>query len=128
MLALLGLTSSLVFEPITTIAALLQLDAPPATLFRQALPMTAAFTIATAIVLSLIYRGGWRGFAASLLASTVLVTFLGLNVSIIGLVDISRGSLYRILELFGLIFAIGLVYTALFAVFEWKNLAGTTSA
>ena len=128
MLALLGLTSVLVFEPVTTIPALLQLDGPPEALISQALPMTVAFTIATTIVLSLVYRGGWRGLGATLLTSMVLVVFLGLNVSIIGLVDIPRDSLYLILELFGLIFSIAFVYTVLFVVFERKSLASTTGA
>ncbi len=125
MLALLGLTSVLVFEPVTTIAALLQQDGPPTELFGQALPMTAAFTVATAVVLSLLYQRGWRGLGPVLLASTVLVLFLGLNVSVIGLVKIPTGSLYLILELFGLVFALGLVYTALFAALERKSLWST---
>jgi hypothetical protein len=128
MLAILGLISVLVFQPVTTIAALIQEDGPPDELFRQALPMTIAFTVATAVVLTLLYRRGWRGFGASLLASTVLVTFLGLNVSVIGLVDIPRGSLYLVLELFGLVFAIMFVYAVLFIPLERKSLIGQNSA
>ena len=128
MLALLGLTSVLVFQPVTTIAALLQRDGPPEELFRQALPMTVAFTMATTVVLSLVYRRGWRGLSAILVTSAVLVIFLGLNVSIIGLVDIPRSSVHLVLELFGLIFAIAFVYTALFVAFERKSLVNTTSA
>ena len=128
MLGLLGLTSILVFQPVTTIAALIQEDGPPDELFRQALPMTIAFTIATAVALTLLYRRGWRAFGASLLASTVLITFLGLNVSVIGLVDIPRGSLYLVLELFILVFAIMFVYAALFIPLERKSLSSQTSA
>jgi len=128
MLAILGLTSVLVFQPVTTIAALIQEDGPPDELFRQALPMTVAFTIATAVALTLLYRRGWRGLGVSLLASTVLITFLGLNVSVIGLVDIPRGSLYLVLELFGLVFAIMIVYAALFIPLERKTLFSRTSA
>ena len=127
-LGLLGLTSFLAFQPITTIAALLREDGPPDELFGQALPITIAFTIATAVALALLYRRGWRGFGASLLASTVLVTFLGLNVSVIGLVDIPRGSLYLVLELFALVFAIMFVYVALFILLERNSLIGHTSA
>ena len=128
MVAILGLTSVLVFEPVTTLAALLQHDGPPDELIRQALPMTAVFTIATAVFLGLLYRRGWQGFSVIFFASMVLVTFLGLNVSVIGLVDIPRGSLYLILELFGLVFAIGFVYTALFVALERKSLVSTVSA
>jgi hypothetical protein len=57
-------------------------------------------------------------FGAILIASALLVTLLGLNVSIMGLVYIPRGDLYRILELYGLILSLGLVYMALFAALE----------
>ena len=83
--------------------------------------MTAAFTIATSVILSLFYRRGWRGFGAILLACTVLVAFLGLNVSIIGLVNIPRSALYLVAELFALVLSIGSVYAALFAVLERKS-------
>lgn len=128
MLAILGLTSVFVFEPVTKVAALMEQDGPPDELIRQALPLTAAFTIATAVVLSLLYRRGWRGLGAILLATTVLVILLGLNVSVIGLVSIPRGSLYLILELFGLVFAIMFVYTAVFVAFERNTLISKTSA
>lgn len=121
MLALLGLTSVLFFRPVTTIPALFQLPGPPTNLFRQALPMTAAFTIATSVILSLRYRRDWRGFGAVLLANTVLVALLGLNVSIIGLVNIPRSALYLVAELFGLILSIGSVYATLVAVLERKS-------
>lgn len=122
MLALLGLTSVLVFRPVTTIPALFRLDGPPTELFRQALPMTFGFAIAASIILCLLYRRGWRGFGAIVLANTVLIALLGLNVSIIGLVDIPRSALYLIAELFGLILSIGSVYAVLVAVLEWKSL------
>jgi hypothetical protein len=106
---------------VTTIPALFQLDGPPTELFGQALPVTGAFTMAASVILSLLYRRGWRGFGAILLANTVLVALLGLNVSIIGLVAIPRSSLYLIAELFGLILSIGSVYAALVAVLERKS-------
>jgi hypothetical protein len=52
----------------------------------MAMPMTVGFTLAIAIVLNLIYGCSWRGFGVLLLTSSVLVLFLGLNVSVIGLV------------------------------------------
>jgi hypothetical protein len=127
MLALLGLTSELLFEPITTIPALLQLGGPPDDLFQQAMPLTVTFTLMSAVILSLLYRCGWRGFGAILIASALLVSLLGLNVSIMGLVYIPRADLYRILELYGLILSLGLVYIALFAALERKGLIRATS-
>lgn len=128
MLALLGLASELLFEPITTIPALLQGGEPPNDLFQRAMPLTITFTLVSAASLSWLYRCGWRGFGAILMASALLVSLLGLNVSIMGLVYIPRGDLYRILELYGLILSLGLVYMALFAARERKGLLRTTSA
>lgn len=128
LLALLGLASELLFEPITTIPALLQLDGPPGDLFQQAMPLTITFTLVSAVSLSLLYRCGWRGFGAILIASALLVSLLGLNVSIMGLVYFPRSDLYRILELYGLILSLGLVYMALFAALERKGLLRAMSA
>lgn len=89
------------------------------------MPLTVAFTLMSAVVLSLLYQCGWRGFVAILLANALLVTLLGLNVSIMGLVYLPGSDLYRIPELFGLILSIGVVYMALFAALEWKRLNRT---
>ena len=50
MFVLLGAASVLVYEPVTTIAALIEANEPPDALFRQALPMTVGFTLAMAIL------------------------------------------------------------------------------
>lgn len=62
-------------------------------------------------------------FAAIILTSSVLVLFLGLNVSLMGLVFLPTDSLYLVAENFGLIFALGLVYFIVFALLEWRKLA-----
>jgi hypothetical protein len=124
MFVLLGAASVLVFEPVTTIAALVVANEPPDELIRQAMPMTVVFTLATAALLSLLYGRSWTHFGAILLTCTVLVLALGLNVSVIGLVYIPRGSLYLVAELFGLILAINVVYVAAFIALERKSLLG----
>lgn len=116
MFFLLGLVSSLVFEPVTTIAALIAANGPPDELIRQALPMTALFTLSMAIVVTLLYGRDWSRFGATLLTCSVLVLLLGLNISTIGLVTIPRGSFYLVLEMFGLILLLDLVYALVFAV------------
>ncbi len=118
---LLGVTSVLIFEPVTTVAALIAANAPPDDLIRQALPITAAFTLVMAAVISLLYGRSWSHFGAILLTCTVLVLLLGLNVSTIGLVDIPRSSFYLVMELFGLIVALNAVYAALFMALERKH-------
>lgn len=140
MLLLLGLASVIVYEPVTTIAALIEANEPPGELFGQAFPMTLVFTLASSITISLLYARSWRRhdqhqaayYGAILLTCTVLVLLLGLNVSALGLVDIPRGSLFLVAELFGLIVAITAVYAAVFIALERKHLTnhstGLTSA
>ncbi len=122
MLGLLGLVSVLVFEPVTTIGALIAANGPPGELIGRAMPVTAAFTLAMAALISRVYARSWPHFAAVLLACSVLVLLLGLNISTIGLVDIPGSSVYLVLELFGLVLALNLVYAAVFIALEHKNL------
>ena len=123
MLMLLGLSSLFVFEPVTTIAALIEADEPPTDLIRRALPMTAPYTVGVAVVVNALYRRSWPSFGAALVTSTVLVALLGLNVAIIGLVDISVGAAYLVAELLGLIALLDIVYAATFAGLERSRLA-----
>ena len=122
MFLLLGAASVLVYEPVTTLSAVIAANAPPDELIRQAMPMTAAFTLGTALLVSLLYPKSWRRLGAILLTCTVLVLLLGLNVSAIGLVDMPRSSLYLILELFGLIVALIGVYAVVFVALERQSL------
>ena len=122
MFVLLGVASVLIYEPVTTIPALLASDGPPDELFRQAMPLTLVFILATAIFVYLLYKGTWLHFGSVLVTCIVLVLLLGLNVSILGLVYIPRSSVYLVGELFGLIFAINSVYVVVFIGFEWKRL------
>jgi hypothetical protein len=96
MFALLGAISALVFEPITTMAAVVSVNGPPDVLIGRAMPMTTVFTVMMAALVTLLYGPSWKRFGAVLLTCVVLVLLLGLNVSAIGLVDIPRGSLYLV--------------------------------
>jgi hypothetical protein len=124
MFILLGAVSVLVFEPVTTIMALVVANEPPDELIGQAMPMTIVFTLATAILLSWRYGRNWLHYIAILLTCTLLVLLLGLNVSVIGLVSIPGSSLYLIAEMFGLILTINLAYVAVFIALERKSLCG----
>lgn len=122
MFALLGAASVLIYEPVTTLAAVVAANEPPDKLFGQAMPMTLIFTLASATLVSLLYGRKWSHFAAILLTCTVLVLLLGLNVSTIGLVSVPRSSLYLVAEFFGLIVALNLVYALTFMILERKSL------
>ena len=122
MLMLLGLNSLIVFEPVTTVAAVIEADESPTALIRRALPLTAAYTVGSALVVSALYRRSWRYLGAALVTATVLAALLGLNVSIIGLVDIPLRSAYLVAELLGLIALLDVVYAATFAGLERSRL------
>ena len=116
----LGVASVLFFEPVTTMAAVITLNGPPTELINQAMPMTIAFTLGMAILITLLYSRSIAKFFAVLLTCTVLVALLGLNVSAIGLVDIPSGSLIVIAELLGLIVALNAVYVMMdFLLDRW---------
>ena len=80
--------------------------------------MTVVFTFVMAVLITLLYGRSWTKFASVLLTCIVLVALLGLNVSVIGLVSIPAGSLYLILEMFGLIMVLNGVYLVVFMVLE----------
>lgn len=122
MLILLGIVSLLLFEPIISMAALSTSDGPPLDLLGQALPMAAVFTLVMAVLITIGYGRSWAKFGAVLLTSVLLVLLLGHNVFILGLVDIPRGSLYLVLEMFGLIILLNVVYVAAFIGLEHKQL------
>lgn len=126
MLILLGLLSLWLFEPVTTIAALSASGGVPLDLLGQALPMTAVFTLVMSIVITLEYGRSWAKFGVVFVTSVLLVLLLGHNVFIIGLVDIPRGSFYLVLEMFGLIILLNLVYVLVFALLDELQCLGLT--
>lgn len=128
MLMLLGAASVIIFEPIVSMAALMALNGPPNELIRQALPMTMVFTIASSGVIGLLYERSWRHYGVVLLTSTVLVLLLGLNVSVLGLVSIPRGSFYLVAEFLGLIVVLNAVFVAVFIGLERPSMAAKTGS
>jgi hypothetical protein len=124
MFVLLGCASVLLFQPVTTLAAVMAVPEPPGELFQQAMPLTILSTILMAAVIAKLFARIWLHVAAILLTCAVLVSLLGLNVSVIGLIDIPRSASYLILELAGLILSLNGVFVAIFAVLEWKTFIG----
>lgn len=127
MLILLGVVSVLLHEPVTSMAAVSASNDFPAELMGQGLPLGAVFTLLMAIVITWGYGRGWKQFVAVLLTSSLLVLLLGHNVFILGLIDIPSGSLYLVLEMFGLILALNVVYVAVFVLLAWNQLLETTA-
>jgi hypothetical protein len=122
MFVVLGAVSLLVFEPVTSIPALMALDGPPDELIRQAMPITVVSTLLIAGIIGRLYARAWTHYAAILFTCTVLVLLLGLNVSVIGLVAFTNSTLYLIAELAGLIVALNLVFVVGFMGLERLSL------
>jgi hypothetical protein len=120
LIALAG-TSMALFEPVTTIPALLQAKVPPRALIGRALPVTLVFTFASALLLCVRYRVTWVAAGAILVTTLVVVFFLGLNLSILGLVAVPRGLFYLVVEVVGLILALALVYAWTMSLF-WRRI------
>ena len=120
MFVLIGVVSVVVFEPVTTLAAVMASDTPPDYLFKLAMPLTIVSTIIMAAIIGRLYARTWVHYAAILLTCVVLVSLLGLNVSVIGLISIPRSSVYLIVELVGLILALNLVFAVVFIGLNWK--------
>lgn len=97
---------------------------PPPELFARALPFTAVFTVAATGVISVAWARSLRK-AATVLATTVVLVFLfGLNISVIGLVEMS-GEGYRALgEFLGLTVLILAGNAVFFFVLERRGLFG----
>ncbi len=120
LLALIAVVSELVYEPVITLAEVLA--GPPGHLYLRALPVTILTTLAISAIVYKLYGRTTVQFAAILITSSVLVLFLGLNVSLMGLVSVPTESLYLVAENFGLILALGSVYFVVFAGLEWREL------
>ena len=117
MFGLLGAVSVAAFEPITTVAVLIEANELPNELIGKALPLIVVFTFAAAAVVTALF-GRRSAFSPVLLTSVALVLTLGLNVSIIGLVSLPSGSLFLVIELFGLVLALGAVFAMAFAAWS----------
>jgi hypothetical protein len=122
-LAILGLVSVAVFEPRTTMAELLTMNGPPADLIGEAFPLTIAFTIGAAVILSLLFGRTLAAFGAILVTCIVLMALLGLDVSIIGLIRIPTEALYLVVELAGLIVLLAGSLAGVVIVLAWSEFA-----
>jgi hypothetical protein len=127
MFGLLGATSLIVFEPVTTLAEIIEEEGPIDELIGMALPMTVLFALATVAAISVLFVQRWTDIGPVFLTVTVLVLFLGLNVSAIGLVEIPRDSMYLVAELFGLILVINVAFAATFVALEWESLTARSA-
>ena len=109
-------------------AALIVADEPPVALIMDGLPMTVILSLAASVAITAMWGRQWSRFFAVLLTLTVLVVTLGLNISILGFVEIPSTSLYLVAELLGLVLMLDVVYLAVFSAAEWRGFASSRPA
>lgn len=123
----LGAVSVAMFDPAVPMAALIAANEPPAELIAQAIPLTVGWIVIAAALPSLLWGRSMKGLASNSLTSTLLILLLGLNVSVLGLVDISGGSPFVVFEFLALLVAIMLGYGATFHLMERGGLFAEAS-
>ena len=121
-LLLLGAVSIDVFDPVVPMAVLIAANEPPTELITRAMPLTTFFTLGAAGATSLLWGRSLAKFGSSLRSSTVLIVFLGLNVSALGFVEMSSDSPAAVGEFLGLIAVIMLSYGLAFFAIERRAL------
>jgi hypothetical protein len=121
MLGALGVVSIIVFEPVTTVAALIAANEPPRELTARALPLIVPFTLGWAAVFGVAWARTWTARAVLLLTCTVLMAALGTNIAILGLVQIPMAAAHLVGRLFLMNAVLILGFAAIFWLLERRN-------
>ncbi len=121
----LAATSMIVFEPVTTMAAVIASAGPVDDLIVRAMPMTVTFVLASTVLLGVALAKVWSDYLRLLLGVATLTVLLGLNLSVVGLVEMSGHSLGPVALFFALIVLLGAAYTAAYAAMQWAVLNGS---
>lgn len=93
LLFLLGVLSVIVFEPKTSLPALMAGIGPPPELIQWTLPLLLPFTVGSAVVLGASFGSRWWHALALLPASALVMLLLGVNIAAFGLVELSSSAL-----------------------------------
>lgn len=114
----LAATSMLVFEPVTTMAAISARGGPVGDLIARALPLTVGFTVVAAALVGAAHGSVRSDYFRVLLTVTVLMLFVGLNVSVLGLVDFSGASIAPAVGFFALLALLDAIFAVGFAILQ----------
>ncbi|MEJ2613651.1 MAG: hypothetical protein P8Z35_01715 [Ignavibacteriaceae bacterium] len=104
----------------------MQTKTRPDELIKKALPLSEIFIVSFSIIMGFLFGKKIIDYILILITNSVLMIFLGLNVSIIGLVKIPSDFFYLVFELFALIITIFAVYAGVFILLERKSLRQNT--
>ena len=121
MFGLLAAASVFLYEPVYTMAEIVESSGGNPIPFSETAALMAVFTVAWAASLTIVYRAGWRGFWATLAATSVLMLLLGFNVSTMGLVDIPKSAWILVAEFFGFVAALSVSYGLVFAMIRRRS-------
>jgi hypothetical protein len=127
LLVLLGVVSIVLYDPIAPIPELLAAAEPLRELIREAMPLTIGFTLVSAVLLAAWRARGPLDFVAVLVACTAVLGLLGMNVSVLGLVELGGGGAFQVAQLLGLILALNAVYVGLFLLLERSTFRRATA-
>ena len=118
----LGWMSVLLFDPVVPMAVLIAANEPPSDLIAQAMPLTVAFILGVAALPSLLWGRGAKELASNTVTALLLILLLGLNVSVLGLVDMAGGSISVVVEFLALLVVIMVGYGLVFQLLEGRGL------
>jgi hypothetical protein len=111
----LGPLSLWFYEPMMTIPELLASpNGLPAELRQAVLPLTAVYTLLMALFITWRYGRRWSRLLIVLPTCAILVLLLGLNIAPMGLVYLTTGWVWMLLELLILIVVLNLVFVVVF--------------
>lgn len=110
MFGLLALASALIYDPIITMAEMVESSGGNPIPMSETLPLMIVFTLGWAGLLTLMYKGGWHEFGAASATIAVLMLLLGFNLSTVGLVDVPTEGWILLAEFFGYVTALSVTY------------------
>lgn len=110
MFGLLTLASMIIYEPIITMAEMVESSGGNPIPMSETLALMVVFTVVWAGLLTLTYKGGWRGFGAASVTIAVLMLLLGFNLSTVGLVEVPTEGWVLLAEFFGYVIALSVTY------------------
>ncbi len=123
-LVAIGLISLVIYKPVTTAATLIAAGGAPTELIRQATPLSGVSIVLAAALIHRLWGRGVGQFLALLLSCTLVIVLLGLNVSVLGLVEFSSHGWVLVLYTYGLTLVLNVVYVGAFAGLEWRTFRG----
>jgi hypothetical protein len=116
-----GLVSLLVYEPVTTAAAVMAAGGSPTELIRRTTPLSLVSILIAAALMHRLWGRGIGQFLALLLTCTLVIVLLGLNVSVLGLVEFDSQGWVLVLYTYALTLLLNFVYLATFAGLERRT-------